>query len=87
MATRYGIWTSVSGGVTGPRSAWMKDIDGRVWTAQTREAAQHMAAHFEAGRTDAARARFHQTYEVRPVEVPEPDRVDLPDEEDDQWDA
>ena len=24
----WGVWTSVSGGVTGSRSAWMKNVDG-----------------------------------------------------------
>jgi hypothetical protein len=29
---RYAIWVSVWGGVTGPRAAWLKDVDGKQRT-------------------------------------------------------
>jgi hypothetical protein len=33
----FGVWCRVSGGVTGPREAWLKE-DGQQWTGSQEEA-------------------------------------------------
>ena len=83
MTIKFAIKTSVSGGVTGPRSGWMKDLHGRVLHIESRELAEEWIAKFDAGRTAAARGRFHQSYEIVPVDVPDVIESEL-DEEDDQ---
>jgi hypothetical protein len=43
MSKLYGIWTSISGGVTGSRSAWLKR-SGEVLTFATQAEAEAEAA-------------------------------------------
>jgi hypothetical protein len=43
----YGIWTTVSGGVTGSRSAWLKE-DGAAVTFATMAEAEAYAEHLTA---------------------------------------
>jgi hypothetical protein len=38
MEEKYGIWCVVSGGVTGYREAWMKDIHKEIWLGTKEEA-------------------------------------------------
>jgi hypothetical protein len=39
----FGIWATVSGGITGTRSAWLKADDGKQATFETREQAEREA--------------------------------------------
>lgn len=62
--TVYRICCRVTGGITGTRSAWLKD-DGEIVEFATRDAAQQEADRLTA-RMNHARARAHFTYTVEP---------------------
>lgn len=71
--TRYGVWTAITGGVTGPRAGWMKKEGGSVEAYDDRVVAEKRAVALRAsntllgGYTPSGRPVAHRTYEVRPL--------------------
>ncbi len=59
----FRIFTEISGGVTGTRSAYMKE-GGKELRFETRAAAQKYIDACRAGRSPYAIAKFDQRYEI-----------------------
>jgi len=68
----FGIWTTVSGGVTGNRAAWLKGGDGQPYRFASRDAAEAFRAglhtNLRGGTTPSGRPIAFQTFEAREIE-------------------
>ena len=60
----FGVWCTVSGGVTGDRQAWLRN-DGATMRFATRDAAETQAASLRKLTANHSGATF--TYEARPL--------------------
>jgi hypothetical protein len=66
---KFGIWCEVWGGVTGHRTAWLKNIKDstKVWEFDDETEAQVMAAHYQNSTNSNPHRTANFSYTVRPL--------------------
>ena len=65
MANTYGIWASVTGGITGSRTEWLKNLDNTYRTFDSCEEAEQVAADLRESMGKGSKATF--SYTVREI--------------------